>query len=538
MLLLRDGSVLMSGAGAGPWELLHPLSGSYRTFRSTYTQASPEPIFWDAGGVVTSSGEVVVAGLSSAGESHVWRRDPIWGQWTVISAAPPGVIDPRLWAPPPGAVDPATEMLCGPGGQLIDGRLHFAVVTKDGHFPMALATVTNSGSWQRFPLPYRVPTNAHGWPGVGDYAPGFIGPHVTLPGAHGHVLTVVNLGAEIDVQAVEFAPEDLAGPWTTRLPIGGPEILAVGLPSGDVFVFGSKGYLYTPGTMEPWLGFGALPAGAPMDHFDGVSAAVLLPSGRILFASRPTAQPAMSLYEFDPEARVLFGNDPLPGYGDVNLLLLPSGEVFVSTSDGHLFLYEPDPVPPRDEWRPVIDACPTAADSGQIIEISGRRFGGVAHAVSRVGENSANQATNYPLVRVTAAVDGAVSYWRTTSTHVHAIGDESDDSFLAFVPNVAVDTHFRLVVVVNGIESRPVDITVTAASGGPPARFAETELGQKLFGNLADGELFVFTGHGVRRVPGWDTGQREEVAALNQDLRRIADRLYTLGQQSPRKRPR
>ena len=90
--------------------------------------------------------------------------------------------------------------------------------------------------------------------------------------------------------------------------------------------------------------------------------------------------------------------------------------------------------------------------------ISGYRFNGMSQAAAYGDDQQA--ATNYPLVRITNNRTGHVFYSRT-----------HDHSSMAVASNDLVSTHFdvpstqergpsSLVVVVNGIPSDPVAITV------------------------------------------------------------------------------
>ena len=103
--------------------------------------------------------------------------------------------------------------------------------------------------------------------------------------------------------------------------------------------------------------------------------------------------------------------------------------------------------------------APSTVGRGGSYPITGIRFNGMSQA-SAFGDEGQN-ATNYPLVRITNLDTGHVFYSRT-----------HDHSSMAVASNALVSTHFdvpqtqetgpsKLEVVANGIASAPVSILVT-----------------------------------------------------------------------------
>lgn len=196
--------------------------------------------------------------------------------------------------------------------------------------------------------------------------------------------------------------------------------------------------------------------------------ACLLPNGRILCAVGPGVQPTefpdqTCFCEFNGTAfqRVA---DPIPiddsgNLYEARLLLLPTGEVLYTNSTTDVFLYTPNGRP-RDNWRPTISKCPSIVLAGQIYGLTGTQFNGLSQACS-YGDDAA-MSTNYPLVRIRHAASGVVTYCRTfdhSSMGVATGASLQRTKFVAPAGILVGQSYLR--VVANGIESNPVQITVS-----------------------------------------------------------------------------
>ncbi len=533
-LLLRDGSVLRVTSSGGPWQVLRPHVGdSYASFSVQYVDP-PAP---GGGGelMVLHTGAVMALG------SGIWTWDMGLGLWWP-ARMPDGVVR-------------AGEFLVGPHAELYDGRVAFQIVSgpfdPTGDFQLVgLLTVTESGVWQRHELDSPL------------WIAGLVGGPVMFPERRGHLLVGVWEAELGQYSMLDFNPSNdqwTPGPWAPPDTGGAPAFV---LPDRTVLVVGGQAlYRYTPGAAEPWEQLAPLPAldpvGIPLLAALG-GVAVLLPSGRVLVGAihsdtndfADTTRLSLMMYEYDIARNEFLPADPhltdlnhTPTdirFESYSLLLLPTGEVLMSVLGHGLMLYTPDPVPPHDEWRPVIVTCPDTVDADTTFRLSGRGFGGISQAVAGTTyRTTAVPATNYPLVRVTHREGwGQPAYWRSSSLGPHPIDGTGDEPIDVFVPHHAGPARYYLTVTVNGIESQPVRLDVRAQSQQAQSqqRFATTPFGRQVFGNLADGDPFVLTGHGPQRVPGWDTGQRDKIKTLNDDLRRVTAELFTLGQQLPRLR--
>jgi hypothetical protein len=228
----------------------------------------------------------------------------------------------------------------------------------------------------------------------------------------------------------------------------GPAILR---PDGTVFATGAthKGAtaghtsIYTPalnsnnpGTWTPGPDF-------PNGDQAGDSFAALLPNGNVLVEGNSGTS-----YEFN-------GTTLTAGpFASGSFLVLPTGEVLVAgaqlyTSTGN----------PLGSWAPRIKKFPSTVVRGSTYEIKGQQFNGLSQAASFGDEFET--ATNYPLVRITNTGTGHVFY---AKTHNHStMGVATGKAIVSThfdVPEAAETGSSTLVVVANGIPSKPVTITV------------------------------------------------------------------------------
>lgn len=247
---------------------------------------------------------------------------------------------------------------------------------------------------------------------------------------------------------------------------------AVLRPDGTVFAVGSQGYSSIYHTSNgTWSAGPRLPI-SPQGHQytveDGPGA--LLPNGNVLIAASGGApdanlggysDPPLAFFEFDgqqfvseptlPDAAVQFGFN-------VSLLVLPTGQILEADGTGDVEIYTPANNAYDPAWAPVITSGPASVVPGASYTLYGTLFNGMSQA-SVFGDELQN-ATNYPLVRITNLATHHVFYSRT-----------HDHSSMAVASNLPVTTHFdvapaqelgasKLEVVANGIPSSPLFLTV------------------------------------------------------------------------------
>jgi hypothetical protein len=247
----------------------------------------------------------------------------------------------------------------------------------------------------------------------------------------------------------------------------GPAVLR---PDGTVFAVGSQGftsiYHSDTGTWSIGRQLPEAPDGSRMTAQDAPGA--LLPNGNVLIAAAggpkqrsPYSGPPTYFFEFDgnnliPEPAI--PNAAIDDCFNLNLLVLPTGEILEADGSKEIEIYTPNDTTHHSSWEPVINSAPSTVSRGQSYTITGIRFNGMSQA-SMYGDEGQN-ATNYPLVRITNLATNHVFYCRT-----------HDHSSMAVASSNVVSTHFdvpppqetgpsNLEVVANGIASAPVPVFV------------------------------------------------------------------------------
>ena len=259
----------------------------------------------------------------------------------------------------------------------------------------------------------------------------------------------------------------LTDPVTNEM---GPEILR---PDGTVFAVGAPGstsiYHVRSGRWSVGPHLPMSPQGFQYTAQDAPGA--LLPSGNVLFGVSGGAEPPgggysgppLAFFEFDGHrliAEPTIPDGPILTSSNASLLLLPTGQVLAGDSNTDIEIYTPDGHDNEREhaWAPIILGGPRAVQPGKSYELRGIRFNGMSQA-SMYGDEGQN-ATNYPLVRITNLRTNHVFYSRT-----------HDHSSMAVASDDVVSTHFdvpanqetgpsKLEVVANGIASEPLMVLV------------------------------------------------------------------------------
>ncbi len=230
----------------------------------------------------------------------------------------------------------------------------------------------------------------------------------------------------------------------------GPGML---LPNGTVFATGAtpKGQnhgftaIYTPGLGGKTGTWSAGPSFPDGDEANDTFAA-LLPTGNVLVEGTDTG----TLYEFDGTK---LNATKINGEGN-SLLVLPTGEVLIGGGEVYRAAGTVNPA-----WAPVITTAPATVTRGSTYLISGQQFNGLSQANSFGDEFQT--ATNYPLVRITNTASGHVIYAKTHDHSTMGVATGTATVSTNFdVPSGAETGASTLVVVANGIPSKPVSVTV------------------------------------------------------------------------------
>jgi hypothetical protein len=233
----------------------------------------------------------------------------------------------------------------------------------------------------------------------------------------------------------------------------GPAVLR---PDGTVFATGSgsgpngsgPGHTAIYHTVGQQSGTWTVGPDFPNNDNAGDNFAALLPSGNVLVFGN-----SGKMYEFNGTTFTTIGNaQGVP-------LLLPTGQVLMLGNT--VALYTPDGIAgyPQAAWAPAITKYSKLLGRGNTYRIFGKQFNGLSQAMA-FGDEFQN-ATNYPLVRITNSQTHHIFYART---HDHssmgvATGQAIVSTFLDVPANMETGTS-SLEVVANGIPSAPVTVSV------------------------------------------------------------------------------
>lgn len=441
-VLLTDGRVALHVGESPDWFALTPDSaGSY--VNGTWAQLASlpsgyAPLFYASavlpdGRLIVEGGEYNVSG--SAAETNLGAiYDPVADTWT--SVAPPSA-----WAnigdAPSAVLANGTFMVSNPFNTL---------------FQMALLD-PNTLTWTLTPPGGSLAsTGENGW--------------TLLPS--GKVL-MVQSDPDLVGQSAIYDPATQA--WTdagttpVTLPSEGPEEIGPSLlmPSGVVYAFGATSHTavynsasgtWTAGPDFPVVG------GQQLAMSDAPSA--VLPSGRALIATSPARDTAPSFFfEFDGATFLPVPqtpNAPNVGASFTNLLVLPTGQILEAdgSSDVEIYTAQGSSNP---AWAPTITSVPSTVARGSTFLLQGTQLNGLTQGMS-YGDDF-QEATNYPLVRITNASTGHVFYARTHGHSTMGVATGSQIVSTSFdVPVAAEPGPSKLAVVANGIASAPVAVTV------------------------------------------------------------------------------
>jgi hypothetical protein len=464
-LLLTDASVMCQATQ--DWYRLTPsLTGSYIDGTWTLYTSFPSSYVPDAfASAVLADGRVAIIGgeynllngtfsftLSNMGMVF----DPATQLWTTLQA-PPATGSPNHWQ----CIGDAPASMLADGRWMIGSKLYQDVAALD---PKTL-------TWSAITAPRKMDSinSEEGWTLLAD----------------GSVLTLDVASAPFSERLV-LAPGATTGAWESTgqtpgdlhtptpvnetlnapgcapyMPPGemGPALL---MPNGNVFAIGADGLtaIYSP-LSNTWVAGPTVPDGLNVQ--DGPAA--VLPSGHVLFGASPDSTTAgLKYFEFDGE-RLVAAPPPENAASDAtyssSLLLLPTGQVLFVDVSSKVQVYSPAPTPTYDSaWAPTITSAPTDLSSGSTFRIFGTQFNGLTQA-SAYGDESQN-ATNYPLVRITNRSSGHVFYARTHdhSTMGVATGSAIVSTYFD-VPRVIESGASTLQVVTNGIPSPGIDVSVS-----------------------------------------------------------------------------
>jgi hypothetical protein len=440
-LLLTDGTIAVQdagscGCGSGAWWKLTPdKTGSY--INGTWSQLASLPSgytpLYHASQVLTNGQVIFNGGEYNGSGNGVWTTkgalyDPPTNTWSTVTP-------PKGWS----TIGDAQSIL------LTDGTYMLAncCTTAEATYNLTTQTWTATGTG-------KADTNdEEGW--------------TLLPS--GQVLTVDT--KDSDPKHSEILTNGawtFAGDTVQVLPDKSSEELgpAVLRPDGTVFQVGATGYtgVYSIKAAK-WKNGPTFPkvGGTYLDEADGPAS--LLPDGNVLVAASPGVfQSGVQFFEFDGKKLnpvPATPNSPNNSSFNVALLLLPTGQVMQTDFSGDVEIYTPTGTASA-KWAPKITSFPSSVTHGTSYTLTGKYLSGWSGAVAYGDDYQA--ATNYPLVRITNTATGDVAYARTTGFSSVAVVNKAATTASVAIPSGIETGASTLVVVTNGIASKPMKITI------------------------------------------------------------------------------
>lgn len=442
-LLLTDGTVIAQGQLSQHWYKLTPdNTGSY--INGTWSQIADlptgyAPLYYAS--VVLPSGKVFVCGGEYNGSAtEVWTNlgalyDPATNTWTSLTGPWTQVGDAACTVLPNGKVflqdivaaddalwDPGTGNFTTAGSKLNNDR-----GDEEGYTLLPDGTILTVDIWDASGTPTTYHSQRYN-PSTDTWSDG------------GNV------------------PQQL---YDTNSELG-PAVLMF---DGRVWQMGATQHtaFYTPST-NSWASGPDFPNDATNGQQSMADApACLLPNGNVLIQTCPGFANSPSLfYEFDGT-----NYNSVPATADASfdpsylgtMLMLPTGQVLYTNQNGDNEVYTPSGTP-SDSWRPTITTVDSYVQTGGTYSVSGTQFNGLSET-SAYGDDSQN-ATNYPIVRITNNATSHVFYCKTLGFPTGVATGAAATSTNYIVPAGCETGASTIQVIANGIPSATQSITVTS----------------------------------------------------------------------------
>src|SRR6185312_13322080 len=209
-----------------------------------------------------------------------------------------------------------------------------------------------------------------------------------------------------------------------------------------------------------------LSIGGQLDSADGP--AVVLPNGAILEQVSPGVFNAPSHFVevtvTNPSTVSQFQvSEPASAASQSSyegrLVMLPTGQALWSSDVGDVQIYTPASLTPAHGTKPKIKRTKNHFTVGSHNnKVTGVKFNGKTYG-GYYGDD-AQMATNFPLVRFTNNSSGHVCYARTHDFSKMGIDDGTQTTTKFDIPASCETGASKMYVVVNGIASKPKDVTL------------------------------------------------------------------------------
>ena len=467
-LLLTDGTAMCQSGSA--WYKLKPdATGSY--LNGAWSATATMPSGYDAddfASAVLADGRLVVVGGEYNNGSFALTNmgaiyDPAANTWTMISP-PPSTGTPNHWA----CIGDAPATVLADGRLMIGSKLYQDLAALNPG-TLTWSIISETGKIDGF-------NSEEGWTLLPDGSV-FTVDVKNAPASERFLLNSSTTGTWV---SSGNSLQDLHTPTTSGVlnapgcaaynPPGemGPQLL---LPNGTVYAVGASGYtgIYTPPAAGStaagsWAIGPSMPSGLNVE--DGPAA--ILPSGHVLFGGSPGGSgTGLKYFEFNGLSLV---SVPAPSRASsdatyyTSLLLLPTGQVMFVDGSKVAQIYTPAASPTYNaSWAPAITSVPSILDNATTYQISGTQFNGLSQG-SAYGDESQN-ATNYPLVRITNNTTGHVVYAKTHGHSTMGVATGTEIVSTNFDVPALIDAGPSMIqVVANGIPSVGIAVTVNVAN--------------------------------------------------------------------------
>jgi hypothetical protein len=446
MIQLTNGTVLVQNQGPKNngtsywWRLTPNAKGSYVNGTWSKVASLPSdyaPLYFAS--AVLPDGRVIIMGGEYNHGRLVWTNrgaiyDPVANTWTTVKH-PTGSEWVRIGDAPSTVLAGGTFMLGASGysGTTAEALLNEAKLT-----------------WRKTGAGKADGNGEEGWS--------------LLP--NGDVLTVDTTDApNTEIYSPSTGSWTSAGDTPASLIDGdgevGPQLLQ---PDGSVFATGATGanaiYNTSTGTWSAGPSFPVI-GGQQYDVADGPAA--VLPDGDVLVTASPGDYTAPShVFDFNGSTLTEVTDPPNAANvasNDVFMMVLPTGQVLYNDRVGDFVVYNPTGSA-NSAWLPSISAVPATLTAGRSYTLSGKQLNGLTQGAA-YGDDY-QDATNYPLVRITNTAAGTVTYARSYGMTKMSVAPGVKSSVNFTLPATTPAGTSTLVVVANGLASAPVNVTVTA----------------------------------------------------------------------------
>ncbi|HEX4013570.1 MAG TPA: hypothetical protein VHX17_06735 [Candidatus Cybelea sp.] len=241
----------------------------------------------------------------------------------------------------------------------------------------------------------------------------------------------------------------------------GPQTM---MANNSVFVVGANQYTaiynantgkWSQGPNNPVIG------SAQYDAADAPTS--LLPNGEGMIPESPGVYATPAQFFLFNEKKFKQIANPPDAINDssynVRLLVLPTGQILEDDGSNDVEVYSvKGSNAPAAGAKPQITKVASSLTHGSTYKITGKRFNGISQA-NFYGDDD-QQASNYPLVRITNAASGTVTYARTHGFSFMGIGSNKKVSAMFDVPSSIQTGASTVEVVTNGVASSPVSVTI------------------------------------------------------------------------------